>query len=99
MTRAVVLYISDILQQMEVITLKGSTFSTGRIWGYNVQAGCDALGFVRGMTYEQFAQDKKTINAVLRSIEVIGEAAKKCARERPGPVSGYTMERDGGYER
>jgi len=76
MTRAVVLYISDILPQMD-----------------------DALGFVRGMTYEQFAQDKKTINAVLRSIEVIGEAAKKCARERPGPVSGYTLERDGGYER
>jgi uncharacterized protein with HEPN domain len=53
MTRAVELYISDILQQME-----------------------DALEFVQGMTYEQFVRDKKTINAVLRSIEVIGEAAK-----------------------
>ncbi|MBO9371207.1 MAG: DUF86 domain-containing protein, partial [Chloroflexi bacterium] len=53
MTRAVVLYISDILQQME-----------------------DALEFIQGITYEQFVGDKKTINAVLRSIEVIGEAAK-----------------------
>lgn len=53
MTRAVVLYISDILEQM-----------------------MDALEFVQGMTYEQFVKDKKTINAVLRSIEVIGEATK-----------------------
>lgn len=36
----------------------------------------DALEFVQGQTYEQFAVDKKTVNAVLRSIEVIGEAAK-----------------------
>ncbi|MGB9776097.1 MAG: DUF86 domain-containing protein [Anaerolineae bacterium] len=53
MTRAVVLYLRDILQQMN-----------------------DALEFVQGMTYEQFLQDKKTINAVLRSLEVMGEAAK-----------------------
>jgi len=36
----------------------------------------DAEGFVRGMTPEQFAADKRTLNAVLRSIEVIGEATK-----------------------
>ncbi|MEM3426367.1 MAG: DUF86 domain-containing protein [Thermoproteota archaeon] len=29
------------------------------------------------MSFEDFANDKKTINAVIRSIEVIGEAAKK----------------------
>ena len=34
------------------------------------------LGFVAGMTYEQFTNDKKTFNAVIRSLEVIGEAAK-----------------------
>ena len=36
----------------------------------------DAEEFIQGMSYEQFAADKKTFNAVLRSIEVIGEAAK-----------------------
>ena len=36
----------------------------------------DAEGFIRGMSYEQFCADKKTLNAVLRSIEVIGEATK-----------------------
>ena len=34
-------------------------------------------GYVRGMTKEQFAQDAKTIDAVIRNIEIIGEAARK----------------------
>lgn len=37
----------------------------------------DIDNFIKGMNFEQFAKDKKTINAVVRSIEVIGEAAKK----------------------
>jgi uncharacterized protein with HEPN domain len=37
----------------------------------------DAEQFIQGMTYEQFVADKKTMNAVLRSIEVIGEAAQR----------------------
>lgn len=32
--------------------------------------------FVDGMTYETFTADKKTINAVIRSLEVLGEATK-----------------------
>ncbi|MDP1854286.1 MAG: DUF86 domain-containing protein [Candidatus Omnitrophota bacterium] len=32
--------------------------------------------FIEGMDFNDFAKDKKTINAVVRSIEVIGEAAK-----------------------
>jgi uncharacterized protein with HEPN domain len=36
----------------------------------------DAEQFIEGMTYEQFVDDKKTFNAVVRVIEVIGEAAK-----------------------
>ncbi len=32
--------------------------------------------FVRGMSFENFLLDKKTINAVIRSLEVIGEASK-----------------------
>ncbi len=36
----------------------------------------DAEQFIEGMTYEQFVNDKKTFNAVVRAIEVIGEAAK-----------------------
>jgi uncharacterized protein with HEPN domain len=76
MTRAVELYISDILQQME-----------------------DALEFVQGMTYEQFVRDKKTINAVLRSIEVIGEAAKNVPESIRAQYPDIPMERDGWYAR
>ena len=36
----------------------------------------DADEFVKGMSFEDFINDKKSVNAVIRSIEVIGEAAK-----------------------
>ena len=41
----------------------------------------DLADFTRGQTYESFAADRKTTNAVLRSIEVIGEAAKNIPEE------------------
>lgn len=37
----------------------------------------DIESFIKGMSFEEFKMDKKTINAVVRSIEIIGEAAKK----------------------
>ncbi|MDH7606652.1 MAG: DUF86 domain-containing protein [Candidatus Bathyarchaeota archaeon] len=36
----------------------------------------DIEDFTKNMSFEDFARDKKTINAVIRSLEVIGEAAK-----------------------
>jgi uncharacterized protein with HEPN domain len=36
----------------------------------------EAEEFVQGMSFKEFESDKKTFNAVVRSIEVIGEAAK-----------------------
>lgn len=36
----------------------------------------DILYFTKGMSYSDFASDKKTVNAVIRSLEVIGEATK-----------------------
>lgn len=38
----------------------------------------DIENFVQGMDFKGFTRDRKTINAVVRSIEVIGEATKKC---------------------
>lgn len=43
----------------------------------------DAEEFVRGFD-EQFAGDKRTFNAVVRSLEVIGEAAKNIPDEIRG---------------
>ncbi len=37
----------------------------------------DVEEFTLGMNYETFAEDKKTANAVIRSLEVLGEAAKR----------------------
>lgn len=36
----------------------------------------DISSFVKEMTFDNFIEDKKTVNAVIRSTEVIGEAAK-----------------------
>jgi len=41
-----------------------------------IQNMLDAEEFIRGFSYETFISDKKTFNAVVRSIEVIGEAVK-----------------------
>jgi uncharacterized protein with HEPN domain len=41
-----------------------------------ITAIADTAEFTQGMSYEMFAADKKTVNAVLRSLEVLGEATK-----------------------
>jgi uncharacterized protein with HEPN domain len=41
----------------------------------------DAEEFIQGYSYDKFASDKKTLNAVIRSIEVIGEATKRVPDE------------------
>ena len=41
----------------------------------------DVEVFIKGFDFEGFKKDKKTINAVIRSLEVIGEAAKKIPDE------------------
>jgi uncharacterized protein with HEPN domain len=42
-----------------------------------IEAISDISSFIAGLDYEGFAADKKTVNAVIRSLEVIGEAVKK----------------------
>ncbi|HEY4674468.1 MAG TPA: DUF86 domain-containing protein [Candidatus Bathyarchaeia archaeon] len=46
-----------------------------------VKAMDDATGFVEGMEYDDFVTDRKTIYAVIRTIEIIGEAVKKIPDE------------------
>jgi uncharacterized protein with HEPN domain len=41
------------------------------------EAVSSILAFTEGMTWEQFASDRKTLYAVVRAFEMIGEAAKK----------------------
>ena len=42
-----------------------------------IEAMSDAMSFVEGMKYDDFIKDRKTIYAVVRAIEIIGEAVKK----------------------
>ena len=41
----------------------------------------DAISFTKDISFEKFAKDKKTTYAVVRSIEVIGEAARKLPKD------------------
>ncbi|MBL7179228.1 MAG: DUF86 domain-containing protein [Desulfobacterales bacterium] len=41
-----------------------------------IQNMADVEEFIQGFSFETFISDKKTFNAVVRSIEVIGEATK-----------------------
>jgi len=40
-----------------------------------------AISFMEGMTFEQFTKDEKTVYAVVRAIEIIGEAARKIPKD------------------
>lgn len=46
-----------------------------------LQAISEVKAFTRGHTYRSFSKDRKTINAVIRSLEVMGEAAKRIPDE------------------
>src|SRR5208282_5280723 len=41
----------------------------------------DIDNFIQGMTFDAFENDKKTIQAVVRSLEIIGEAANHLPKE------------------
>ena len=41
-----------------------------------IEAASAIAGYVQGLTYEEFAEDRKTVDAVVRNLEVIGEAAR-----------------------
>jgi len=41
-----------------------------------IKAMDDALSFVKDMDYETFVKDRKTVYAVIRALEIIGEATK-----------------------
>jgi uncharacterized protein with HEPN domain len=41
-----------------------------------IEAAERALGYVQGLTFEQFAADPRTVDAVSYAIVVVGEAAK-----------------------
>ena len=53
------------------------------------QAGADACIFVEGMGQEDFIDDKRTHQAVIMSLTIIGEAVARIANKRPEFVSAH----------
>ena len=42
-----------------------------------IQAFHNAQQFVEGLSYEKFITDRKTVSAVIRELEIVGEATKQ----------------------
>lgn len=56
-----------------------------RDWTLRIEDMIEAIEriqkYTHGMTYEQFAADNKTIDAVVRNFEILGEAAHRVTTE------------------
>ena len=48
----------------------------------DIREACrEIVEFARGMSFEAFLEDRRTYHAVVRNVEIIGEAAKKVDEE------------------
>lgn len=53
-----------------------------RLFLEDMRKSCEkVLQFTRGLTQDSFFQDEKTLDAVLRNLEIVGEAAKRIPDE------------------
>ena len=59
-----------------------------RDWRLRVEDILDAIArieqYVDGLSFEQFRADQKTVDAVVRNLEVIGEAVRHLSADREG---------------
>jgi len=46
-----------------------------------IDAANEAIQFLGGMTFEELSKDRKTLQAIIRNIEIIGEASSKLSLE------------------
>ncbi len=63
------------------------------------QAAHKALAFVEGVGYEDFLADDKTVYAVVRALEIVGEATQEDSSGRPRPLSANPLAVDGRHPR
>ena len=55
-----------------------------------------ALYFVQGMEYDEFFEDQKSVYAVVRALEIIGEAARQIPEETRSANPGIAWREIGG---
>jgi uncharacterized protein with HEPN domain len=46
-----------------------------------LESACKVLDYTAGQSFEDFTKDSKTVDAVIRNFEVIGEAANRLPEE------------------
>lgn len=59
------------------------------VLGHILEAAQDIAAFIVGLDAKQFQADRKARNAVVRSLEVIGEAASNLRRHHPAFVAAH----------
>jgi len=59
----------------------------------------DVESFTKDMSFESFEKDKKTINAVIRSLEILGEATKRIPKPLRQLNPRHTVESNGRHAR
>jgi|SRR3954453_16638840 uncharacterized protein with HEPN domain len=53
-----------------------------RLYADDILEACAKIRrYISGLTYEAFVADERTVDAVIRNIEIIGEAAKRLPEE------------------
>lgn len=53
-----------------------------RLFLEDIREGCEKiLRYTHGLTFKQFQTDEKTFDAVVRNLEIIGEAVKRLPQE------------------
>jgi uncharacterized protein with HEPN domain len=54
----------------------------GEVYIQDIIEACSSIiEYTKGYNLEQFKADKKTVDAVIRNLEIIGEAAKKISQD------------------
>jgi len=63
----------------------------------DIGKSCDKIvRYLKGMSFEQFVEDDKTFDAVVRNLEIIGEAVKNIPKEIRGRCPGIEWKKIAG---
>ena len=62
-----------------------------------IDSGQKILSYTSGLTFQQFMDDSKTVDAVIRNFEIIGEAANRLPAEFKGAHSEIDWKRVRGF--
>jgi len=62
-----------------------------------IESACKILSYTENLSYEEFTKDSKTIDAVIRNFEIIGEAANRLPEDFKDKHNGVDWHRIRGF--